>query len=60
MKKPFSGNTKITIQSKKGVNVENISVAPAEEEVLFRPDTKFKVLGRENVNGINMIELEEI
>jgi len=58
--KPFSGNTEIRIRSKNGVNLENISVAPQEEEVLFRPKTKFKVLKRDKINGINFIELEEI
>jgi len=60
MDKSFIGNTQITIKAKKAVNVENISVAPKEQEVLFRPDTKFKVLAKEkNADGINEIVSEK-
>ncbi|WP_462167280.1 RHS repeat-associated core domain-containing protein [Pseudoalteromonas sp. GB43] len=58
--KSFSGNTKITIKSKNGVKVaDTASVAPHEEEVLFKSGTKFKVISREKVNGKNFIELED-
>ncbi|WP_168246767.1 RHS repeat-associated core domain-containing protein [Pseudoalteromonas sp. MEBiC 03607] len=59
--KSFPGNTKITIKSKNGVKVaDTASVAPHEEEVLFKSGTKFKVISREKVNGKNFIELEEV
>ena len=58
MDKSFIGNTQITIKAKKAVNVENSSVAPKEQEVLFRPDTK--VLAKEkNADGINEIVSEK-
>jgi hypothetical protein len=58
--KPFYGNTTIAIKSKSGVKVEDISVKADEEEVLFRPGTKFKVLSKTQSNGHNQIELEEL
>ncbi|WP_200877590.1 ADP-ribosyltransferase domain-containing protein, partial [Pseudoalteromonas sp. A2] len=59
--KPFSGNTKIMITSKSGVNIaNNAAVKPDEEEVLFKSGTKFKVISRIKVNGTNFIELEEV
>lgn len=58
--KPFSGNTELKIKSKTGINIEDVSVLPSEEEVLFRPNTKFKVISKTKVNGLYKIELEEI
>ena len=57
----FAGNTVTEIRSKNGVNISDISVKPNEEEVLFRPNTKFKVLSRTKTpDGQNYIVLEEI
>ncbi|XPF94945.1 RHS repeat-associated core domain-containing protein [Colwellia sp. RE-S-Sl-9] len=60
--KPFDGNTKTIIISKSGVNIaNNVSVVPREEEVLFKSNSRFRVLAREkNSDGINEIILEEI
>ncbi|WP_276680943.1 ADP-ribosyltransferase domain-containing protein [Thalassolituus oleivorans] len=60
LEKPFQGNTQLKITSKTGVNIEDIAVLPSEEEVLFRPNTKFKVISKSKVDGINIIELEEL
>ena len=57
----FPGNTVTEIRSKNGVNISDISVKPNEEEVLFRPNTKFKVLSRTKApDDQNYIVLEEI
>ncbi|MEQ3693280.1 MAG: ADP-ribosyltransferase domain-containing protein [Thalassolituus sp.] len=57
----FPGNTVTEIRSKNGVHISDISVKPNEEEVLFRPNTKFKVLSRTKTpDGQNYIVLEEI
>lgn len=56
----FNGNTQYVIQSKKhGVNVEKLSGAPDEKEILFPPATKFRVLNVENKNGIMTVYMEE-
>ena len=46
--------------SRSGVKIDDISVAEAEKEVLFRSGTKFRVLSREKISGHNYIELEEL
>jgi len=58
----FSGNTKIEIKSSRGVDVRSVSRHPTEEEVLFPPGTKFKVISREtdSKNGTFLIKIEEI
>ena len=56
----FPGNTTTVIVSKTGVKINDISVAEAEKEVLFRPGTKFRVMSREEVDGHNYIKLEEL
>jgi hypothetical protein len=40
----FPGDIQMVIHSKHGKEVERFSVQPAENEVLFRSSTKFKVL----------------
>ncbi|GMV42308.1 MAG: hypothetical protein AMXMBFR64_40240 [Myxococcales bacterium] len=40
----FTGNTKFVIQSKTGSDVSSLSLYKNEQEVLFSPGTKFKVL----------------
>ncbi|MBC7797235.1 MAG: hypothetical protein H7Z37_10220 [Pyrinomonadaceae bacterium] len=42
--KAFRGNVLYVIESKKGKAISEISSAPNESEVLFRPNTKFQVL----------------
>ena len=56
----FPGNTTTVIVSRSGVKIDDISVAEAEKEVLFRSGTKFRVLSREKISGHNYIELEEL
>lgn len=56
----FEGNTQYVIQSKKhGVSVEQLSNIPKEKEVLFPPDTKFRVLNVEKKNGTMTVYMEE-
>lgn len=56
-----SMNTLFVIQSKKGRNISHLSVHPDEQEVLFLPLTRFRVVSTTpNVNGRNVITLEEI
>ena len=58
--KAFSGNVRFYIISKRGKEIAQWSAYPDEEEVLFPPDTRFKVL--EYVRDENEIEifLEEL
>jgi hypothetical protein len=58
--KAFSGNVRFYIISKRGKEIDQSSAYPEEEEVLFLPDTRFKVL--EYVRNGNEIEifLEEL
>jgi hypothetical protein len=57
----FTGNTITYIRSKSGVNIRDLSVKPNEEEVLFRPKTKFKVISKtKSPDGKTSIILEEI
>jgi len=60
LSKPFEGNTLTKIKSKSGVKIDDISVMKEEEEVLFRPNTKFRVLARRKVGVMNYVTLEEI
>ena len=60
MSKPFPGNTVTIIKSKSGINIQDVSVKAAEEEVLFRPGVKFQVMSKKSVNGKTIINLEEI
>ena len=39
----FAGNAEINIQSKRGVDVSSLSEYASEKEVLFKPDSSFKV-----------------
>lgn len=58
----FPGNTEIRIFSKTGVDVRSISEYEQEEEVIFPPDTRFKVVSRtiDPTNKQHLIVLEEI
>jgi hypothetical protein len=58
----FPGNTEIRIFSKTGVNVRSISEYENEEEVIFSPNTRFKVVARtiDPTNKRHLIVLEEI
>jgi hypothetical protein len=58
--KAFKGNARFYILSKRGRRIERWSAYPDEEEVLFPPNTKFKVLEyARNGNDIEIF-LEEI
>ncbi len=48
-KKPFPGKWQISIFGKTGKNVAMLSAFPKEDEVLFPPGTKFKVIDFDNV-----------
>ena len=58
----FQGNTEIQIFSKTGVDVRSISEYEYEDEVIFAPDTRFKVISRtiDPTNKRHLIVLEEI
>lgn len=60
----FAGNTQYVIQSHQGVDVDKISANEGEKEVLFAPNTKFKVTGveRENLGSYSQLTvyMEEI
>ncbi|AFY38212.1 hypothetical protein Lepto7376_1893 [[Leptolyngbya] sp. PCC 7376] len=56
----FSGNVFYSIVSQTGKAIKDLSEFSGEDEVLFRPDTKFKVLSVENKNGEIRIFLMEI
>jgi len=59
--KSFSGKIKFTILSKTGRNIEGNSYSPLEEEILFAPDTRFKVTEINIKSGYDyQISLEEI
>jgi len=48
------------IKSKKGKWIEKYSDIPEEQEVLFKPRTKFKVLKVEKGKGRDVVHLEEV
>lgn len=52
-------SVRYAIQSKQGKSVKMVSAVPGEEEILFKPDTQFKVLGKKTKNGVVHIYLEE-
>jgi hypothetical protein len=55
------GNTVLTIHSLSGKAISGFSVNPSEEEVLFAPNAKFKVISnRTGADGRNHIELQEL
>ncbi|BBA35518.1 PAAR motif-containing protein [Methylocaldum marinum] len=59
----FEGNTVISVYSKTGVVIQDVSEVPWESEVLFRPGTSFNVLGKvfdHPVKGMRFIQIEEI
>lgn len=48
------------IKSKNGKQSEVISYFTNEKEVLFRENTKFRILSVEQIDGINIIKMEEL
>ena len=58
----FPGNTIIYIESSKGVDVSEISKFQTENEVLFKPETKFKITKKEFDSAIKktVIRMTEI
>ena len=58
----FPGNTQMQITSRTGVGVKSLSNYALEEEVLFPPNTKFKIVARtfDPTNNKHLIVLEEI
>jgi hypothetical protein len=60
---PYPGNVKFEILSKTGKRVSFLNESTGEDEILFKPSTKFKVLKKErrNDNGelLWIIKLEE-
>ena len=56
----FSGNVFYTIVSKTGKAIKDFSEFSAEDEVLFRSGTKFKVLAVENKNGKTFVKMMEV
>lgn len=57
----FGGNVKFSIYSKRGVNIEGLSLhGSAEKEVLFNAGSKFKVLSIREADDTIFIKMEEI
>lgn len=57
----FGGNVKFSIYSKRGVNIEGLSLhGQAEKEVLFNSGSSFKVISIREVDGTTYIKMEEI
>ena len=56
----FEGGMNFVIRSKSGRNVSQISHFDFEQEVLFPPGTKFKVISNKLVNDTPTVTLEEI
>lgn len=57
----FSGNVRFTIHGRHGKRIERLSAFPSEEEVLFKAETKFLVVGkRRDEAGVTHIEMEEV
>lgn len=56
----FSGNLRYEIQSKTGKSIKDFSAYTNEKEVLFRPDTRFKVTGFKKTIFGYKINMEEI
>ncbi len=58
--KGFGGSQKFFIKSKSGRYVDPLSSSSGELEVIFPKDTKFKVLERKRVSGVDYFVMEEI
>lgn len=58
--KAFSTNVFYTIFSKTGKDVSDLSEFPGEDEVTFRPGSKFKVVGIEQKNEKTFIKMIEV
>ncbi len=57
----FGGDVEMVITSKSGVDVSDASAFPYESEVLFRPESKFKVISKtQSSSGKWIIEMIEI
>jgi hypothetical protein len=57
---PNLGFVSYVIKSKTGKLVEDLSIFDEEKEVLFKPETKFKVLSKKSVDGVTTIYMEEV
>ncbi|NQS85365.1 putative Zn-binding protein involved in type VI secretion [Pantoea allii] len=59
--KPFDGAIKMNVDGYSGRDITFLSkYAGKESEVLFKPDTKFIVTNREDINGVTLIHLKEV
>lgn len=60
----FEGNIVYVIKSKGGIDIEDFSVKPQEQEVLFKSNSKFlvQIVSEENIKEIykHIIQLEEL
>jgi outer membrane biosynthesis protein TonB len=55
----FDGEVQYEIKSRTGKKIQDLSQYKGENEVLFRPDTKFKVTGFEKIGNTYKIKMEE-
>lgn len=59
--KYWSGaNVRYVINSKSGRNIESVSKFPDEKEVLFAPQTEFKIIKSSNEDGVLTFYLDEV
>ena len=56
----FGSKYKFVIKSKNGKSIDKIAYDPGEKEVLFKCDSKFKILAIEDKNGVKTYHMEEI
>ena len=58
--KKFGGNYEMRIESKKGKDIKNCSMFPNEEEVLFKTNSKFKIIDIDFDGRKYRIDIEEV
>ncbi len=59
--KPFGGNTRFTIRSRRGKDISSYSEHPNEKEVLFAAGTRFRVLDAQRSGpDILAVKMEEV
>lgn len=56
----FEGQVNFVIKSKTGRSIAEASNVPSEDEVLFPPATRFKVLEQESYAGVTTVYMEEV
>lgn len=57
----YSGNVQYVIQSRRGKDISQIAEHGNEREVLFPPDTRFKVVSVErDARGLTTIRMDEV